>query len=66
MMYGRKKGQPILVKVDMCGAHLIYKATLNNSLTFVVTPGKRRENVDKITNMVDLEVREEETLQNKN
>ncbi|CAI8616161.1 unnamed protein product [Vicia faba] len=59
MKFHNDAGQSILVKADMCGALLIYEATLKNSLEFFIALGKMREKVDKVTSVVNLDVQEE-------
>lgn len=56
-------GQPILIRDDLCGSSLIHKETFNNSLASANTPEIRSNKVDEITNVVDLDVLDNEALQ---
>lgn len=56
MKYHNDVSQPILIKLDMRGTRLIYKATIKNSRTSTVVPRERMDKVNKVANLVDLDV----------
>lgn len=63
MKYHNDSSQPILDKVNLHGTRPIHEATLKNYLESAITHEERKNAVDEVTNVVDLDVREDKVLQ---